>query len=131
VISYKTAMDFLKQGHTDDSSQISKELSYVLNFYGKIEPRVIIACEREAYFSNDDPNLRITFDSNVRYRADDTELSHGSDGKPILHDGNYLMEIKTATAIPVYLSKMLSEQKIYPRSFSKVGTAYNDYYEYL
>ena len=34
------------------------------------------------------------------------------------------MEIKTAFAMPLWLAKLLDENKIYPTSFSKYGTAY-------
>ena len=34
------------------------------------------------------------------------------------------MEIKTSGAIPLWLTRFLSENKIYKTSFSKYGTAY-------
>lgn len=37
------------------------------------------------------------------------------------------MELKTANAIPLWLSRVLDELKIYPTSFSKYGYAYQLY----
>ena len=86
----------------------------------------MVSYERDAFFVRDLPALRITFDSGVRYRDTDLELSHGSQGKKLLDDSFSLMEIKTDGAMPLWLSHALDELKIYPASFSKYGRAYID-----
>ena len=88
--------------------------------------RQVISYERDAFFVRDLPALRITFDSAVRYRNNDLDLTHGSQGKRLLADGYSLMEIKTDGAMPLWLSHALDELKIYPSSFSKYGRAYLD-----
>jgi hypothetical protein len=37
------------------------------------------------------------------------------------------MEIKIPGAMPLWMSRMLSELEIYPASFSKYGACYKDY----
>ena len=57
-------------------------------------------------------------------RTHDVDLRNGSFGKLLLPGNQYIMEIKTAFAMPLWLAKLLDENKIYPTSFSKYGTAY-------
>ncbi|MCI8308016.1 MAG: molecular chaperone, partial [Lachnospiraceae bacterium] len=45
-------------------------------------------------------------------------------GELILGDGKYIMEVKTNGSMPLWLAKKISEMKMYPFSFSKIGTAY-------
>ena len=44
----------------------------------------------------------------------------------ITEKGEYILEIKTDGAMPLWLSHALDELKIYPTSFSKYGKAYED-----
>ena len=48
------------------------------------------------------------------------------DGIPIVDKDQYILEIKTPGAMPLWLANALSECKIYPRSFSKYAHAYYD-----
>ncbi len=116
-------IDFGKQPF---NSQIMNEIDYLINFYIKPKPKCLISYEREAYYCCENPDIRLTFDSDVRYRADDLLLEHGSRGKNIIENGSKLMEIKTCGAMPFWLSSTLDRQNIFPSSFSKYGTAYAD-----
>ncbi len=118
--------DYIKNGVRPERSQIMSEIDYAMEFYRKPSPSMIVAYEREAYFVKGYPNLRITFDTNVRYRENDLFLEHGNDGKTILGNGEYILEIKTDGAMPLWLSHALSDCEILPSSFSKYGTAYRD-----
>ena len=60
--------NYLQSGIPTEDSQIMRELHYAMELYKRPKPTVLIACEREAYFDVEHPNLRITFDSAVRYR---------------------------------------------------------------
>ena len=70
--------------------------------------------------------MRLTFDSGILYREKELDLKNGIYGELILPDGMYLMEIKTAGAMPIWTAEMLTRLKIYPASFSKYGTAYKN-----
>ena len=115
---------YLEEGICPKDSQIMREIDYAMEFYGRPKPAVMICYEREAYAIQDHPALRVTFDSNVRYRDRELSLGKGSQGIPITGSGEYLLEVKSDGAIPVWLSEILDRNKVYPSSFSKYGTAY-------
>ncbi len=120
------AEEYLINGIRPEESQIMNEIDYAMEFYNHPKPSMLIAYEREAYFIKGYPNLRITFDSNLRYRESDLFLEHGNKGNTILPNGEYIMEIKTDGAMPIWLSHALDECNILPSSFSKYGTSYRE-----
>jgi len=105
-------------------NQIVSELDYFLAEYKGIQPKAYIAYEREAYFCKADSDLRITFDENILWRDYDLSLTKGVYGSPLLGQGQSLMEIKVASAMPLWLTHKLSELKIFKVNFSKYGNAY-------
>lgn len=107
-----------------DDKQISAEIKYLFEHYGDIRPRFYVSYDRRAFFYKETKDIRITFDRNLVWRDYDLDLSLGSHGDSLLPDGYVLMEIKVPNTVPLWLAKLLSELKIYPRSFSKIGTAY-------
>ena len=107
------------------SGQISDEIDYVSKFYG-LKPKAFISYEREAYFSDEDEEFRVTFDENITCRTTDLHLDTEVYGDVILGDGLTLMEIKTPGGIPLWMTSVLTENKIYKTSFSKYGKAYTD-----
>lgn len=119
----KTAKDLLAE-NTTENSQIGKEISYFTKLYSGIQPKMFISYRREAFYGKEDKNFRITFDKSILWRTEDLSLKNGIYGQPVLPDDKIVMEIKTATAIPLWLVKVLSKNKIYKTSFSKYGTAY-------
>ena len=80
--------------------------------------------ERTAWFGRVLPDLRVTFDEDIRWRTDRLDLSQGSQGENLLPPGQILMEIKIPEAMPLWMSRALSELAIFPTSFSKVGFCY-------
>lgn len=111
------------------SAQILQEVQYFLNRY-KLTPKVFIAYDRLALFGKEDSNLRITFDSDIRFRETELDLSLGTHGKPLLGPNEYLMEIKIPGVMPLWLSQTLTQLSIYPTSFSKYGNCYKQYLFY-
>lgn len=119
------AMGYLYEHHQPcKSNQIINEIDWTINYYHELSPKMLISYDRAAYFYKDDPDLRITFDSNINWREDDLILSDGVSGQALLQDGQYIMEIKIPGVIPLWLANALTELNIYPTSFSKYGTAY-------
>lgn len=126
----KEASDYLGgNSESKRNDQISKEIDYFLDFYGDIKAKVFISYDRSAYFDKENPNLRMTFDENILWRTDDLSLCKEVYGKPILKDGEALLEIKSAGSIPIWLAETLSKNNIYKVSFSKYGKAYNQILE--
>ncbi len=124
VMTLQEAMAYIEHGAKPCDSQIMREIDYAMRFYRQPQPAMLIAYEREAYFDEANPNLRITFDTNVRARDTDCRLELGHHGERLIHDDTILMEIKTDGAMPVWLAGALSQCAILPAKFSKYGTAY-------
>ncbi len=119
------AMDWvLGKKHCSKSTQISREVDYFLDFYKTLRPTVFLTYEREAYYSKDGSDFRVTFDDNILCRQEDMSLGSAVYGTPILPADKVLMEIKCAGGIPLWMTKVLSQQHIYKTAFSKYGTAY-------
>ena len=108
---------------TIGSNQIAKELAYFRNFYGKLEPKIVIAYDRTSY-AEIDGDIRLTIDENPRYRSFDLNLHSSMDGELLLPAVSAILEIKVQQELPLWLVEILSKGKIYKTTFSKVGEAY-------
>ena len=106
--------------------QIFREISYMKDRYG-LRPAVFIAYDRTALAGTEDPELRVTFDTNIRCRTTDTDLASGNQGMQLLPPDTVLMEVKIPGAMPLWMAELFERITPYQQSFSKYGT----YYEYL
>lgn len=120
------AVEYIESGEMPFDSQIMREIDYLMHFYRQPKPNVCILCEREAYFAQENSDVRLTFDENLRYRYGFPTVENIREGTPIIDSDKYILEIKTPGAMPLWLASALSECKIYPRSFSKYAHAYFD-----
>jgi hypothetical protein len=107
------------------STRISREVDYFVEFYGNPEPKVFLSYEREAYFDKSQSGFRVTFDDTILCRMTDLDLRSDIYGTPILPENQVLMELKCLGGIPMWMTKILSAERIYKTSFSKYGTAYS------
>ena len=119
----QAAERWLNGGPAPDDSQISREIDWVLHRY-ELSPKIMICCDREAWVDIENPNLRFTFDKNIRYREDELKLSLGCHGRLLLDEGSVLMEIKMPGSSPLWLAELLSEAEVFPAGFSKYGRCY-------
>ena len=119
----QTALDIVA-GNTVVDSQIGREIAYFTKLYTGIRPQMYITYRREAFFGREDKEFRMTFDRSILWRTHDLSLKSGIYGQPVIPEDTVLLEVKTAAAIPLWLVKILSANKIYKTSFSKYGTAY-------
>ena len=124
VMSLREAEKYLRTGIKPFESQIMAELDWAMRLYGWPQGAMLIACEREAWFDGEHPDLRLTFDRNIRCRDTELRLDRGSAGTALLPEGTVLLEIKTAGAMPLWLADALDAEGILPGSFSKYGAAY-------
>lgn len=113
-----------RQSPLPTDSQIGREIEYFCTYYAPLRPAVYLCYDREAFYDRTDPNLRITFDENIRFRQDAMSLTAVPGGHSLLDADMCLMEVKTAQAIPLWLAKLFSAEKIYQTTFSKYGRAY-------
>lgn len=118
------AMTCLKYDLPFPDTQIGHEISYCFERYYNLSPRVFLSYEREAYYARDNGDFRMTFDQNILWRDYDLSLCSGNYGDPILDSSKILLEVKTSSSMPLWLTNWLSKNKIYKTSFSKYGNAY-------
>lgn len=119
--------EFITEDKTlEKDPQIQREIRSFFTMYHPV-PKVFIGYDRIALAGKEDPELRVTFDRNIRWRDYDLDLCAGDEGQPVLPDGRIVMEIKIAEAAPLWLVHVLSRHKAYPASFSKYGTCYKQY----
>ena len=111
------------QGRLPDS-QIAREMTYFRDFYRDLQPAVYLSYERDSWLGKEDPGLRITMDREIHFRRSDLRLAASPDGQAILPPELSLLEVKAEYAIPLWLTNLLSQQKIQRISFSKYGRAY-------
>ena len=107
------------------NDQISREIDWFLKT-NPVQPKVLIACDRKAYVGREEPGLRLTFDSSIRWRDTQLCLTDGDHGQELLEDGQVLLEIKMPESAPLWLAELLSRLEIFPRSFSKYGQCYKN-----
>lgn len=131
VISLEEAEEYIKNGTKPHSisgysdNQIFEEIDFLMKKYKPV-PKLFLAYDREAFYIKDYPELRVTFDKNIRGRWNGLTLKNGEHTE-LLDTGveNYsVMEIKCAEAMPVEYANILSRLEIYPVSFSKYGRLY-------
>ena len=103
--------------------QINTEITYFRDFYKNLVPSCLIIYDRTAYFEPGG-DLRLTIDENPRYRVKDLDLRVSMEGISLLPEGYSIMEIKVQQAMPLWLTSILSDGRIYKASFSKYGAAY-------
>lgn len=121
-IAYKYVLNnsFLEGAET----QIDREIKYFNDFYGGLTPKMFLSYEREAYYFKTDKQIRITFDTNIKYRTENVNLLPSISDIKLLSNNLVLMELKVPFSIPYDLAKYLSSEKIFKTPFSKYGTAY-------
>lgn len=125
TLPYHIACDFLDHGiyPTAHDSQIMRELRYFLQLYKPL-PKLYLSYDRMAFKGIGESDLRLTFDSNIRYRFHHVHLHEGNYGDTLLPEGLHLMEIKMSTAMPLWLTGLLDTYEIRRTSFTKYGRIY-------
>ena len=125
-LTYDQLNDFLKNNIKPEkrklvNKQIVEEIAYFLSLY-KVKNKTFLYYERLAFFDKDDPNFRVSFDTNIRSRRSGFDFDDSSYEKELIKDNQLLMEVKINNAFPLWFTKELSKYKIYSGSFSKYGT---------
>ncbi len=126
MLPHREAMDALENDRPlPISSQIGAEIAAFREFYGPtLKPAMLLTYEREAYFPVDGTDFRLTLDENILWRMDNMDLGAEAYGNAVLDDDRVLMEVKTPGGIPLWMTRFLTENKIYQTSFSKYGAAF-------
>lgn len=106
----------------EDDLQIASEVDYLAKRFD-LKPRIMVIYGRESYKGED--NLRVTFDTDLKYRLKDFQFKAKKSDKIYFKDKcNIIMEVKAHGVLPLWLVKAMSKNKVYPQQFSKVGRIY-------
>lgn len=125
AMTEKAAMEWMDQGRfCPMDTQIAREINYFQSFYETLQPAAFLSYEREAYFTKEESDFRVTFDDTILFRDEDISLRKPVWGTLIIPKNMVLMEIKCSGGIPMWMVNALSENEIRKTSFSKYGTAY-------
>ena len=116
----KTARDMAAA----DNSQIGQEIDFYLRA-NPVHEKAHVSYKRMAFAENG--GLRITFDTDIRFRTDLLDYEHPKGGPAILPDDLTVMEVKTLGGMPLWLVEALSKLDIRSTSFSKYGVGYKKY----
>ena len=121
---YGDAIRYLSRRRPGEDGQIFQELNWMLLAYGSLAPRIFLSYERDSWKGREDPSLRLTLDREILWRTEALDLRRGAWGEPLLEPNQVLMEVKISNAAPLWLAEALSENGIFPVSFSKCGRAF-------
>jgi len=114
---------FAGEGEICAGGQINHEITFFRDHYENLAPSCLIIYDRTAFFEPGG-DLRLTIDSDPRYRTEDLNLTTSMEGISLLPKGYSILEIKVQEAMPLWLSAILADGAIYKGSFSKYGEAY-------
>ena len=92
-----------------------------------LRPAAVIAYDRDAWSSEKDPRVRVTFDRNLSFRDGDPDLNSRARGLLLIPGDMRLMEIKTGGVLPLWLARLLRDADVRRTHFSKYGEAYRLY----
>ncbi len=106
--------------------QVLREIDYYRS-HEKVFPKIYVSYLRNAYFGKEDPEFRVTFDSDILTRRYDLDLEKGRYGDPVLSPGRTLMEVKFPGAVPLWFARVMSDCGLSFHTFSKVGTDFKLY----
>lgn len=108
------------------NNQIINELSYAIKIY-KIIPKVYLAYKRQAFFGDNNPEFRLTFDKDIIARRSDISLENGIFGERVITEDKMIMEVKYNERMPLWFIEILRHNNLQKTSFSKYGTEYTNY----
>lgn len=110
--------------HTISDDRVKAEVEQLQERYLDLKPKMVISYDRYSMRGLEDKKVRVTVDSNIRYRDYDVDLASGRYGLPLLEDDKVIMEIKVPGQYPQWLADILNKYGLEDQSFSKYGKAY-------
>lgn len=102
--------------------QVLREIDYFKNLY-HLEPEMVVSYDRHALHHQEDTDLRMTFDFNLRCRDSDLQLENGSYGDLFIDESLVVLEVKVNDSVPLWLARILQELGCEQRSASKFCTS--------
>lgn len=125
ALAEKDAMEWIgRRQPCRKDTQISREIDYFLDYYGSLRPAVFLSYDREAFYTKEKSDFRVTFDDTILCREEALSLQEPIGGSPVISGDKVLMEIKCSAGLPLWMTSALAENGIRKTSFSKYGQAY-------
>lgn len=106
------------KGFTNSNDFVLQEIDYFKNYY-QLMPKSIISYDRKALHREDDCDVRVTFDKNLRTRTTDLRLEHGNFGEMFTPEDFIMMEVKVADCIPLWFAEIIDRFGLTGMKFSK------------
>ena len=124
TIPYQEARKYLKT-NKEKKEEVSNTGKELVRIFEKedLEPSFYVRYHRKAYVWKDNPDFRLTFDTNLISQEDTNDLNIDQ-GSPLLKDNVVLMELKAPYALPLSVSRFLSQHGLFPANFSKAATSF-------
>ncbi|GGA71281.1 polyphosphate polymerase domain-containing protein [Ornithinibacillus halotolerans] len=112
----------LEKEYEASNYQILKEIDHFRKFY-QLEPEMVVSYDRHAFHCITDPDLRVTFDLNLRCRNEDLNIEYGPYGENFIDPNLVVLEVKVSDSVPLWLARILQELQCEQRSASKFCTS--------
>lgn len=98
--------------------QIFREASFLVNYF-TLRPKIVVSYRRQAYVGRDDSELRITFDSDLRFWTGKLKVEKPEHSMQVFQDDKVIMEIKSNKALPPWLSRLVTDNECGKLKLSK------------
>ncbi|HIH94454.1 TPA: polyphosphate polymerase domain-containing protein [Methanosarcina acetivorans] len=95
--------------HNEEDTPVIEEILAMVE-ERNLQPTLITSYFRHAFVGTDyDIGLRITFDSNIRYRINDLDLNSKKPGRFIVSPDRVILEIKANERVPFWLTELIAQ----------------------
>lgn len=109
--------------HVETSNtQVLREIDHFRRLYN-LRPEMVVSYDRHALHGVYDPELRVTFDLNLRCRNDDLYVENGPQGENFIDPNLVVLEVKVNDSVPLWLTRILQDLHCEQRSASKYCTS--------
>lgn len=126
VVPYKSALELCNEykpiAVDPEDQYVADELLHML-IGGQLKPQCITSYQRRAFNGTEfDPGLRVTFDTNLRYRRNNLDLADKQLGPFMLPPHRCIMEVKVNDRIPYWLTEFAADANFQLIRISKYCT---------
>ena len=112
----------VEENYQASNFQILKEIHHFRKLY-QLEPEMVVSYDRHAFHCITDPDLRITFDLNLRCRNHDLNIEYGPYGNHFIDPNLVVLEVKVTHSLPLWLARILQDLECEQKSASKFCTS--------
>ncbi|MEQ6205112.1 polyphosphate polymerase domain-containing protein [Enterococcus mundtii] len=125
-LTYAEYLQWLDQKYflKNEAEQIPQEVNWLFKRNPDLSPKTMIIYERISLFGTSDPDFRVTFDQNIRFRSTNLDLSITGKETLVAPEIGILMEVKALGAYPLWFVELLNDYQLKKGSFSKYAETY-------